>query len=119
VAYNRAAAHGGDGLSAVLRGAAVQVHYQGVAVPHLAAGNDVAGLLAVARNRGFPEEARLGAVEGLAAAVSEEAEAELVRLGETEGEPEELRKAAWRGLRRSKRARLAAARRAARTEVDK
>jgi ParB family chromosome partitioning protein len=105
VAFNRAAARGGDDLAGVLRGAAVQVHYQGVAVPHLAARNDVAGLTAVARNRGFPEEARLGAVEGLAAAATEEAEAELARLGAAEGEPEELRKAAWRGLRRSKRAR--------------
>jgi ParB family chromosome partitioning protein len=117
-AFNRAAAHGGAGLTGVLRGAAVQVHHQGVAVPHLAARKDVAGLAAVAGNRGFPEEARLGAVEGLAAAASEEAEAELVRLGQAEGEPEELRKAAWRGLRRSKRARLAAARRAARTEAE-
>jgi ParB family chromosome partitioning protein len=119
VAFNRAASHGGDGLTGVLRGAAVQVHYQGVAVAHLAARKDVAGLAAVAGNRGFSEEARLGAVEGLAAAASEEAEAELVRLGQAEGEPEELRKAAWRGLRRSKRARLAATRRAARTEAEK
>jgi ParB family chromosome partitioning protein len=110
VAFNRAAAHGDDRLTAVLRGAAVQIHSQGVAVPHLAARRDVAGLAAVAGNRGFPEEARLGAVEGLAAAASEEAEAELVRLGRAEGEPEELRKAAWRGLRRSKRARLRVAR---------
>ena len=104
------AAHGDDRLTAVLRGAAVQVHSQGVAVPHLAARHDVAGLAAVAGNRGFPEEARLGAVEGLAAAATEEAEAELVRRGQAEGEPEELRKAAWRGLRRSKRARQRAAR---------
>jgi ParB family chromosome partitioning protein len=95
-------------VTATLRGAAVQVHYQGVAVPHLAARNDVAGLAAVAGNRGFPEEARLGAIEGLAAAASEAAEAELVRIGQAEGEPEELRKAAWRGLRRSRRARAKA-----------
>jgi ParB family chromosome partitioning protein len=109
VAFNRAAVRGGAELEGVLRGAAVQVHYQGVAVPHLAARNDVAGLAAVARNRGFPEETRLGAVEGLAAAASTEAEAELVRLGQAEEEPEELRKAAWRGLRRSRRARQRAA----------
>jgi ParB family chromosome partitioning protein len=119
VAFNRAAAHGDDRLTAVLRGAAVQVHSQGVAVPHLAARRDVAGLAAVAGNHGFPEEARLGAVEGLAAAASEEAEAELARLGQSEGEPEELRKAAWRGLRRSKRARIAAAGRAAPAEADR
>jgi ParB family chromosome partitioning protein len=78
-------------------------------VPHLAAGNDVAGLAAVAGNRGFSEETRLGAVEGLAAAASEAAEAELVKIGTATDEPEELRKAAWRGLRRSKRARKKAA----------
>jgi ParB family chromosome partitioning protein len=109
VAFNRLAAHDAAHLSAALRGAAVQVHYQGMAVPHLAARNDVAGLAAVAGNRGFPEEARLGAIEGLAAAASEAAEAELVRIGTATDEPEELRKAAWRGLRRSKRARTKAA----------
>jgi ParB family chromosome partitioning protein len=46
-------------------------------------------------------------VEGLAAVAREDAEAELVKIGKAEEEPEELRKAAWRGLRRSKRARLA------------
>jgi ParB family chromosome partitioning protein len=105
VAFNRIASHDAAPLSATLRGAAVQVHYQGVAVPLLAKGNDVAGLAAVAGNRGFPEEARLGAVEGLAAAASEAAEAELVRIGTSTEGPEELRKAAWRGLRRSRRAR--------------
>ncbi len=105
VAFNRVAAYEASQLSATLRGAAGQVHYQGVAVPHLAAATDVAGLAAVAGNRGFPEEARLGAVEGLAAATSEAAEAELVRIGASADAPEELRKAAWRGLRRSRRAR--------------
>jgi ParB family chromosome partitioning protein len=51
----------------------------------------------------------LGAIEGLAAACSEAAEAELVKIGRSEAEPEELRKAAWRGLRRSRRAREKAA----------
>jgi ParB family chromosome partitioning protein len=105
IAFNRVAGRDPEQVTATLRGAAVQVHYQGVAVPLLAARNDVAGLAAVAGNRGFSEEARLGAVEGLAAAASEEAEAELVRIGKSEDEPEELRKAAWRGLRRSRRAR--------------
>jgi ParB family chromosome partitioning protein len=103
VAFNRVATRAP--LTDTLRGAAVQVHYQGVAVPHLTAHNDVAGLAAVAANRGFSEEARLGAIEGLAAAASEAAEAELVKIGQSDAEPEELRKAAWRGLRRSRRAR--------------
>jgi ParB family chromosome partitioning protein len=103
VAFNRLAARAP--LTDTLRGAAVQVHYQGVAVPHLAAHNDVTGLAAIAGNRGFSEEAQLGAIEGLAAAASEAAEAELVKIGQSDAEPEELRKAAWRGLRRSRRAR--------------
>lgn len=109
VTFNRLAAHDGERLTATLRGAAVQVHYQGVAVPHLVAQRDVAGLAAVAGNRAFPEEARRGAVEGLAAMASEAAETELVRVGESKDEPEELRKAAWRGLKRSRRARQRAA----------
>jgi ParB family chromosome partitioning protein len=35
----------------------------------------------------------------------EAAEQELVKIGQAAEQPEELRKAAWRGLRRSKRAR--------------
>jgi ParB family chromosome partitioning protein len=104
-ALDRVATLQPEQVTATLRGAAVQVHYQGVAMPHLAARNDVAGLAAVAGNRGFTEEARLGAVEGLAAAASEAAEAELVKIGTSTEAPEDLRKAAWRGLRRSKRAR--------------
>jgi ParB family chromosome partitioning protein len=105
VAFNRLASRERSPLSATLRGAAVQVHYQGVAVPHLAAANDVEGLAAVAGNKGFAEEIRLGAVEGLAAAATEAAEAELVRIGTAADNSEELRKSAWRGLRRSRRAR--------------
>src|SRR5262249_50320734 len=110
VAFNRVAARDGPRVADALRGAAVQVHYQGVAVPLLAARKDVAGLAAVAGNRGFSEETRLGAVEGLAAAGSEAAEAELLKIGQSKDTPEELRKAAWRGLRRSRRARQRAAR---------
>ena len=40
--------------------------------------------------------------------VNDEAEAKLVQIGQSEGVEEELRKAAWRGLRRSKRARVKA-----------
>jgi ParB family chromosome partitioning protein len=113
VAVARVAACAPNEVTAPLRGAAVQVHYQGVALPHLAEHNDVAGLTAVAGNRGFTEEVRLGAVEGLAAAASVDAEAELVRIGQSMQEPEEVRKAAWRGLRRSRRARKKAERKEA------
>jgi ParB family chromosome partitioning protein len=109
--FNRIAARDGKDLTATLRGAIVQVHNQGTAIPHLVAQGDVEGLAAVADNGGFSEEVRLGAVEGLAALASEAAEAELVRIGQSTGQPEELRKAAWRGRRRSKRARQRAAKR--------
>jgi ParB family chromosome partitioning protein len=121
--FNRVAGRDGKDLEATLRGAIAQVHNQGVAVPHLVAHKDVAGLAAVANNPGFSEETRLGAVEGLAAMASEAAEAELVRIGQATGQPEELRKAAWRGRRRSKRARqrqaAAAAKQTAAGEASK
>jgi ParB family chromosome partitioning protein len=109
VAFNRAAGGDGAGLTDTLRKAAGQVHYQGVTVPHLTARHDVIGLAAVANNGTLSEETRLGAVEGLAAAATEEAEKELAAVGRSLENPEELRKAAWRGLRRSKRARQRAA----------
>ena len=59
----------------------------------------------MAEDRALPEAARLGAVEGLAAMAREPAEDVLRRVGMSTVEDEELRKAAWRGLRRSKRAR--------------
>jgi ParB family chromosome partitioning protein len=105
VTFNRVAAREGERIADTLRGAAGQVHYQGVAVPRLSAGGDVPALAAVAGNKSASEETRLGALEGLAAMASPAAEAELECLGRAEGEPKELRKAAWRGLRRSRRAR--------------
>jgi hypothetical protein len=107
VAFNRVAAKVGPGLAVVLRGAAGQIHYQGVAVPHLVATHDVPALVAVANNPALPETTRLGAIEGLAAAGDEAAQAELRRLAAAPEILEELRKAAGRGLRRARR--LAAA----------
>jgi ParB family chromosome partitioning protein len=105
VTFNRLAARDAQGVADTLRGALAQVHSQGIAVPHLVRSGDVKGLQAVAANPGFNEETRLGAVEGLAAVASEPAEKELLRIAQAQDQPEELRKAAWRGLRRSKRAR--------------
>ncbi|HYT93212.1 MAG TPA: hypothetical protein VEL76_31125, partial [Gemmataceae bacterium] len=105
VSFNRLTADGIP-VEETLRKAASQVHYQGVALPHLVASGDVATLAEVAQNRKLPEATRLGAVEALARMACETAEAKLVEIGKGEGkEEEELRKAAWRGLRRSKRAR--------------
>ena len=46
-------------LESVLRLAAPQLHYQGVALPHLVRRHDLAGLVAVVDNRKLPEAARL------------------------------------------------------------
>ncbi|HVK11899.1 MAG TPA: hypothetical protein VM597_24210, partial [Gemmataceae bacterium] len=48
------------------------------------------------------------AVEGLAALAEERAEAKLLSIGRGEKEPEDVRKAAWKGLKRSRRARAKA-----------
>jgi ParB family transcriptional regulator, chromosome partitioning protein len=105
VSFNRLAGGNEARVADTVRAAAAQVHYQGVALPHLIARSDLQGLAAVAQDRQLPEATRLGAVEGLAVLATEAAEAMLRAIGEAEKENEELRKAAWRGLRRSKRAR--------------
>ena len=85
--------------------AAGQVHYQPVALPVLVGEKDVKTLAAVARDRKAAEVARLGAVEGLGVMAAEPAEAVLVEIGTAKDDDKEIRKAAWRALRRSKRAR--------------
>jgi ParB family chromosome partitioning protein len=105
VSFNRLTRSGKVKVEATLRGAAGQLHYQGVVLPHLIADADVNDLAAVAEDRKLPEATRLGAVEALAKMAREAAEARLVQIGKEEKDNEELRKAAWRGLRRSKRAR--------------
>ena len=104
VNFNRLAARG-VAVDAVLRSAAGQIHYQGVVLPHLIRRNDFDGLAAVAGNAKLPETTRLGAIEGLAMLADERSEKTLVELGQNEKAPEDLRKAAWKGLKRSRRAR--------------
>lgn len=87
------------------KAAAGQVHVQPVALPHLIAAKDVGTLAAVARDRKQPEPARLGAVEALGVMADPAAEAVLVGIGTTDGDDEDVRKAAWKALRRSKRKR--------------
>jgi ParB family chromosome partitioning protein len=105
VSFDRLARGDAAKVEETARSAAGQVHYQGVALPHLIVRGDVAALAAVAEDRKLPDATRLGAIEGLARLAREDAEARLVQIGKAEKEDEELRKAAWRGLRRSKRAR--------------
>jgi ParB family chromosome partitioning protein len=105
VALNRVTAGGEAEFASALRTAAAKVHYQGVALPHLISAGDVEGLYSTASDKSLPETTRLGAVEALAKLGREEAEARLVELGQDQENDEELRKAAWRGRRRSQRAR--------------
>ncbi|SIO58295.1 chromosome partitioning protein, ParB family [Singulisphaera sp. GP187] len=89
--------------------AAARIHEQGVVLPYLVAQADVEGLTAVMEDRSLSTPTRLGAVEALAKLGREDAEERLRTLGAAADDDEDLRKAAWRGLRRSKRARVKAA----------
>ncbi|WP_165247641.1 HEAT repeat domain-containing protein [Paludisphaera soli] len=104
-AFGRLARDESPRLSGLLRDAARQSHYQGVALPYLIRAGDVEGLAAVAGDRSLSEAARLGAIEAIAAVATDPADEALRKVGLDEREDEALRKAAWRGLRRSKRAR--------------
>ncbi|QDV34780.1 HEAT repeat domain-containing protein [Tautonia plasticadhaerens] len=95
----------GDALDPAIDLAAGRLHEQGVAVPVLVTRKRIDTLATVAADRSLPDATRLGAVEGLAAIASEAAEEHLRRVGLDEQTDEELRKAAWRALRRSRRAR--------------
>jgi ParB family chromosome partitioning protein len=117
VSFNRLTRNGMLPIDDTLRAAARQVHYQGVVLPGLIDRADVAALAAVAEDRTLPEATRTGAVEGLAAMGREPAEEVLRRIGARAGEDEELCKAAWRGLRRSQRARRKAKLRIPQAEV--
>ncbi len=105
VGFHRLTLDGRVDVEKTLRAAARQVHYQGIVLSDLIDRGEVETLAAVAEDKALPEAARLGAVEGLAAMAREPAEEVLRRVGLRADEDEEFRKAAWRGLRRSKRAR--------------
>lgn len=78
---------------------------QSVALPVVIAKGDLATLATVAKYRKAPEPVRLGAVEGLGFMANEDAEKVLVEIGTADGDDEDVRKAAWRALSRSKRRR--------------
>lgn len=96
---------GGVKPEAVVKPAAAQPHQQSVALQPLVAAKDVPTLSAVAKDRKATEPARLGAIEGLGFMADESAEKVLVEIGTADGDDEDVRKAAWRALRRSKRRR--------------
>jgi len=86
-----------------LREAATRVHTQGTALPLLVASGDVEGLGAALADRKLSEATRLGAVEALARIATDAARAPLLAVATSDAEDEELRKAAWRALRRARR----------------
>jgi ParB family chromosome partitioning protein len=102
--FNRLVAAGAI-TAANVTSAAANPHVQPVALPVFVAEKDVKTLAGVAKDRKAPEAARFGAVEGLGVMAAEPAEAVLVEIGTAKDDDKELRKAAWRALRRSKRAR--------------
>ena len=92
-----------QGALPALRSAALKVHTQGVALPLLIEGGDVAGLAAALADRQLSEATRLGAIEALARIATEAAFAPILAVAKDEAEDDELRKGAWRALRRGRR----------------
>ncbi|MCP4137445.1 MAG: hypothetical protein GY754_41140 [bacterium] len=82
-----------------------QIHSQGIVLPHLVTGTDVSGLEEGLTDTELSEEARLGLIEALGAMATPESQDALVSFAKKDEEDPELRKAAWRALRRSKRQR--------------
>lgn len=76
---------------------------QGVVIQHLVALGEKDALIAASRDRSLPESVRLGALEGLARLHDKPADDAIAAVGKDTTEDENLRKAAWRALRRSKR----------------
>ncbi len=104
-------------VDSILRAASKQVHAQGLVLSTLIDRGEVSTLAAVLEEKSLPEATRLGALEGLAAMALESAEAFLRKAGLDEKEDEEIRKAAWRSLRRSQRAREKSGKAIAKAEV--
>ncbi|MCP4110671.1 MAG: hypothetical protein GY749_34965, partial [Desulfobacteraceae bacterium] len=101
--FDRTAAYA-DVQELVSKGCA-DVHSQGVVMPHLVRAGDSDSIFKVAIDTNLSDTVRMGAIETLARMADDGAEKQLVKIGKSEQADEELRKAAWRGLRRSKRAR--------------
>ena len=93
----------GDAAKGSLMEAAGDAHRQGVALPYLVSLGDAEGLGARLRDRTLNEALRLGIVEALAR-IADPGALDLLRaFGRDEEEDEELRKAAWRAVRRGQR----------------
>ncbi len=117
VGFRRVMLEGKVPVDQILREASREVHSQGVVLAALIDRGEVGTLATVLEDKSLPEATRLGALEGLAAMALEPAEAVLRKVGSDEKEDEEIRKAAWRSLRRSKRAREKSGKAKANAEV--
>jgi len=85
-----------------LRGALSEA--AGIALPRLAAMQDIDGLEAAMRNGELAESTRRGAIDALGTIPSDQAADTLASFGSDEDQDELLRKAAWRARRRVTRA---------------
>ncbi|WP_372365070.1 HEAT repeat domain-containing protein [Candidatus Uabimicrobium sp. HlEnr_7] len=80
-----------------------EVHYQGILLPLFVQHGEVKILLDVAKNTDNSEQARLGAIEGLAVIADDKAQKALEKIAKVKKQDKEVCKAAWRALRRAKR----------------
>ncbi|MCY1055992.1 HEAT repeat domain-containing protein [Nannocystis sp. SCPEA4] len=105
----RLLSQGADKAKPALRGAAGDAHRQGVVLTWLVKLGDVEGLTKALADKNASETARMALVEALGQIGDDAAFKALSKVGADEQEDEELRKAAWRALRRAKRIEAAAA----------
>ncbi len=82
---------------------ASHAHYQAIVLPALVQATEADRLSEVASDTTLGDATRLGAVEGLACIASAKADKLLESIGQDNANGEDIQKAAWRGLRRSKR----------------
>ena len=108
-AFKRLGQFRGEKIKKTIQSSASHTHYQARSLPFLVESGDAKTLNSVAKDDSLSLVARLGAVEGLAKISNTESEKHLIAIGKNESNDEDLRKAAWRGLRRSKRQRKAEA----------
>jgi len=97
-----------DAAKASLEEAAADVHRQGIALPYLVGIGDVDGLAVRLKESSLSDGLRLGVIEAIARIADDNALDILRAFGRDESEDEELRKAAWRALRRGQRRQRAA-----------
>ena len=90
-------------LGEVMSTAAGQLHRQSIVIPQLVVAKQIDALAKVAHDTTADELARRGAIEALGRIASKESQKEIEKFAKTEGNEEELRKVAWRTLRKNKR----------------